>query len=187
MKNTYLLLHPSSVIIVEQIFNCIKEKGFIIEDIYRINQWDEILDSIYQTTYSKSETVKMHVHAHAYLNKYFYGNCGLLVILHKEVDYKTMVRDTLELKQTIRSYMDDTRNGTISIMLNVNKVKLCNGMETLHDSIEKKENVFFSYVHCPDSEEQYREDFKIFNNYNIKKLDENEVKMMLKFHSYYWS
>jgi hypothetical protein len=182
MENTYLLLHPSSAVIVEEIFEYIRDYNFELKHVYRIPNWDKVLDQIYHNTYTKAKTIKMHVHAHAYLNKYFFGNYGLLLILHKDVSYEKMIQDTLEVKKKIRSRMNDTKNGTISIHLNLRKANIEKSVIT--ELPNDEDTIFFSYVHCPDSKQQYTEDFKFFQESDLYRLRPKEINAVLKYHSY---
>ena len=183
--NTYLLLHPSSAVIVEKIFKNINDEGFEIKEAYRIKEWNKLLDNLYKNTYLKAETIKMHVHAHAFLNNYLYGNSGILLILYKNEDYNTMIKDTLNLKKSIRSSMNKTKDGTISIRMNLKGI-FSEGeyKELLCSKINDDEKVFLSYVHCPDTREQYIEDFSLFNSMDLRRLDIHDIESILKYHSY---
>ena len=69
MNCTYLLLHPSSNIIIDYIFETLNKKGLQVKAVYKILRWDEILDDIYKNTYPKSSSIKTHVHAQIKLIK----------------------------------------------------------------------------------------------------------------------
>lgn len=182
MKFTYLMLHPCSAKNIRLIFDKIKKEQFSIEGVYRIDNWNSTIDKIYSSSYGKSNSVKEHVLAHAYINTYLFGNCGLLILLFKNEDYKTLIQDTLCLKQEIRNHMNDTREGVISISLNVNH-SIYN--ENKLNEVRMVE-VFLSYLHCPDTKEQYFEDFKNLQYYfsKGKKLSMKEINSILKYCSY---
>lgn len=195
MKYTYLLLHPSSNIIINHIFKVLMEKNILVKKVYRIINWSDILDDIYMNTYSKADTIKTHVHAHAYINKYMFGNFGLILILYKDVEYTELIKETLEVKYAIRSLKNKTKNGIISIFFNVEHA-MYNAKETEKDiirnlfPIQNKDssqilNIFFSYVHCPDTAEQYEEDFKVLSRYMINELNQQEIDMIKKYCSYF--
>lgn len=183
---------------VNYIFELLGKNEFLIKEVYRIPRWDEILDEIYKNTYPKADTIEMHVHAHAYINKYMFGNYGLILILYKDTTYKELIKETLEVKRTIRRFMNKTKDGTISIFLD--------GERSINDSSDIQENIqeaakdffkedmkgagkliniFFSYVHCPDTVEQYEEDFKVLKNYMVNKLKSQEIDAVLKYRSFF--
>lgn len=174
MKYTYLLLHPSSSIYVDYIFSMILNENFVILNVYRISNWDTILYDIYRNSFRKSTSVYKHVFAHAYINKYMFGNYGLLVFLSKKnISIENLINDTLDIKRKIRKKINETKNnGTIEMFLN-------NGNKII--------DVFLSYLHCPDTKKQYCEDFETFRSYakEINILSETEIRNVLRYHSYF--
>lgn len=174
MQYTYLLIHPSSSIFIDYIFRMILNDNFVILKVYRISNWDTILFDIYRNSFRKKASVYKHVVAHAYINKYMFGNHGLLVFLFKkDVSIENLINDTLSIKRKIREKINKTKsNGDIEIYLK-------NGNKII--------DVFLSYLHCPDTKEQYCEDFKTFRNYvkEINVLSENEVINVLRYHSFF--
>lgn len=188
MNCTYLLLHPSSNIIIDYIFETLNKKGLQVKAVYKILRWDEILDDIYKNTYPKSSSIKTHVHAHAFINKYMFGNCGLILILYKNITYTELVKQTLEVKRAIRMFVDKTKNGTISIFCSTDELKqnMSNAQKHKESNILPETiNVFFSYLHCPDTIEQYEEDFKVLSKYMINQLSLQEIEGVLKYRSYF--
>lgn len=198
MNYTYLLLHPNANIIIDYIFELLGKNEFLVKAVYRIPQWDEMLDEIYKNTYPKADTIKMHVHAHAYINKYMFGNYGLILLLYKDTTYEELIKETLEVKRKIRYFMNKTKDGTISILLDGER--FINSSSNIQKNIEEaskdflKEdvkrtgkliNIFFSYVHCPDTVEQYEEDFKALENYMVNKLKPHEIDAVLKYRSFF--
>lgn len=185
MNYTYLLLHPCSSVFVDRIFNLLEQKGFAIVAVYRILGWDAILHDIYKNAFVKSNTVEEHVLSHAYINKYLFGNCGLILLLHKNLTYDELVNETLQVKIELRQDMNKTKDGTISIILNANR--------SIYSSSPKQKEImvstFLSYIHCPDTIEQYSEDFQTLKNYlkSDNKLCQNEIEEIFKYHSYYYS
>ena len=185
MKYTYLLLHPSSNIFVDRIFKTLIKKGFIITAVYKVSAWDTILWDLYRSSFRNSETVEEHVMAHAYINKYLFGNRGVLLLLSKNISYDNLIKETLEVKNELRNTMDKTKDGTISIFLNM-KQEVYN-LKTAQD--KKKVDVFFSYIHCPDTKIQYDEDFRRLREVMVEKnrLGYQEIEDMIKYHSYFGS
>jgi hypothetical protein len=163
----------------------LQQKNFSIVAVYRILCWDAILNDIYKSTFIKSNTVEEHVLSHAYINKYLFGNCGLILLLHKNLSYGELVNDTLQVKMELRQDMNKTKDGTIYILLNTNR--------SIYNSspIQKKRmvNTFLSYIHCPDTIEQYFEDFKILKDYlkSDNKLHSQEIEKIIKYRSYYYN
>lgn len=159
------------------------EKNIDITAAYRISNWKAILDDIYRDTYEKSSTIRKHVSLHAFLNECFFGNIGLLLILYKECTYDDLIRETLDIKKRIRSIKRETKDGTISIYINLNLDKQC--LPIL--SKKEKDNIFLSYLHCPDTEQQYVKDFKVLYTYlkDEKKLSKKDIGNIVKYHSYY--
>lgn len=204
MKHTYLLLHPCSIVFVDRIFNALKQNNFTIAAVYRISCWDAILNDIYKNTYAKSNTIQEHVQSHAYINKYMFGNYGLILLLQKSISYDELVKETLDVKLKLRQAMNETRDGTITILLNAsrsiynlheNKEKsfklpknnsLETGLNELTQPDERVLRIFFSYVHCPDTMEQYMEDFEILDNYLKEELTPQEIEGIIKYRSFYY-
>lgn len=183
MKYTYILLHPCSSKYIQYIFDKLKQENFFIIGVYRIINWESILNNIYKNSYIKSKSVEEHVLSHAYINKYLFGDCGLIILLFKCESYETLVQDTLCIKKEIRDHMNNTKNGIISISLNVNK-------SIYHKKSLKEDRMvetFLSYVHCPDTVEQYYIDFENLKCYlsEDKRLSTEEIDNIIKFRSYY--
>lgn len=194
MRYTYLLLHPSSNVFIEKILTELKKKSFLIKGVYRISEWDTVLDDIYKNTYAKSNTVQQNVFAHAYINKYLFGNIGILILLYKKIPYNELIFETLRIKKYLRKGMEKTRDGTITISIDLKQVNICEYSEKIencenkiYEGRKRRANIFFSYLHCPDTEEQYIEDFKVLEKYLRKenKLGRKEIKMMIKYCSYH--
>jgi hypothetical protein len=184
MENTYLLLHPCSNVFVNHIFTTLKQWDFTIVAVYRILGWDTVLDEIYKNTYSKSITVEEHVQSHAYINKHMFGNCGLILLLNKRnMSYDDLVKETLGVKLELRKAMNKTKDGTISIFLNANR-SIYNSAKLQE---EKLISTFLSYIHCPDTVEQYFEDFETLSEHlkSEKKLKQHEIENILDYRSYY--
>ena len=192
MKCTYLLLHPCACTIVDQIFNILKKNNIIIKAVYRIHGWNAILDDIYRNTYTKSITIEAHVQAHAYINNYLFGNNGLILLLYKKIPYNELIKETINVKHKLRQTVNKTKDGTITIFLDANKsiYRLCKNKskDTSQTHIRPDENklkIFLSYIHCPDTIEQYMEDFEILRDYLKKELTAKEVEAIIKYHSFY--
>lgn len=203
MKYTYLLLHPCANVFVDQIFSALKRSNFTIVAVYRISCWDAILDNIYKNTYAKSNTIEEHVQSHAYINKYMFGNYGLILLLHKNLSYDELVKETLNVKYELRQAMNETKDGTITILLDANrsiynlledtekasklpKSSQATGLNTLTHRDEKVLKIFLSYVHCPDTMEQYMEDFKILRDYLKDELTPQEIEGIIRYRSFYY-
>lgn len=185
MDYTYLLLHPCSNVFVDHIFNILEQKNFTIVAVYRILCWDAILNNIYKNSFIKSNTVEEHVLSHTYINKYLFGTCGLVLLLHKNLSYDELINETLQVKIELRQDMNKTKDGTISILLDANR--------SIYSSSQKQNkrmiNTFLSYIHCPDTIEQYFEDFETLKDYlkSDNKLHQQEIEEIIKYHSYYCS
>lgn len=188
MEYTYLLLHPSSIVFVEQIFSTLKQNNITIAAVYRISYWDAILNDIYKNTYAKSATIEAHVQSHAYINKYMFGNCGLILLLHKNIPYDELVKETINVKFKLRQSMNKTKDGTITILHDVSPSTFNLSMDkaTLTHQDEKILKIFLSYVHCPDTIEQYIEDFKILRDYLKNELTPQEIEGIIKYRSFYY-
>ncbi len=193
MKYTYLLLHPCANLIVDQIFNTLKQNNIMIAAVYRISCWDAILDDIYKNTYTKSITIETHVQSHAYINNYLFGNSGLILLLYKNIPYDELMKETINVKLKLRQAMNETKDGTITILLDTNrsiyklrKNKLKNHSNTVTKQDENKLKIFLNYVHCPDTIEQYIEDFEILRDYLKNELTPQEIEEIVKYRSFYY-
>lgn len=80
----------------------------------------------------------------------------MLIVLSKKnkLDLE-LVKDTLALKVKIRNFLYERTNDIMKIYIDISKI----------ENIEKKENennyekIFLSFIHCPDTIEQYKQDF----------------------------
>lgn len=202
MKYTYLLLHPSASMMVDQIFETIRRKQFTVLSVYRVPNWHEKLDEIYKNSYDESSTVKKNVQGHAYINQYFFGDQGLIIFLYKDIPYKKLIQETLTMKLELRMDMNETKNGMITIFLDTSKVasflKNPNEKKQIESQVDSlvqlnalsQDNgeilkIFLSYVHCPDTVEQYAQDFIMWDRYLGEKLNEKEIENVIKYHSFY--
>lgn len=183
MKNTYLLLHPSSCRYVKYIFDEIYLNNFIIEGVFRVDEWEKVTEQIYKNSFKKSKTVKKHVKAQAFINIKLFGECGLLVLLTKEkIAYDKLIKDTLELKAKIRRKLYEETNNKITIYVDLNK-------SVYVDKKNKGENtdkIFLSFLHCPDTIEQYEQDYIFLKENGLlqKGLSVNTIKKIIKYQSY---
>ena len=183
MNYTYLLLHPSSSRFVEKILEEILYNGFQIFGIYRVDEWYKDTEEIYKNSYIKSRTVRQHVIAQAFINLTLFGSCGMLIVLSKKnkLDLE-LVKDTLALKVKIRNFLYERTNDIMKIYIDISKI----------ENIEKKENennyekIFLSFIHCPDTIEQYKQDFLFFKDSIMKKgkLDEKDIKTMKAYQTF---
>ena len=202
MEYTYLLLHPCASMMVDQIFETINRKQFTVLAVYRVPHWHEKLDEIYKNSYDESSTIKRNIQGHAYINQYFFGDQGLIIFLYKDIPYNKLVQETLTMKLELRMDMNETKNGMITILLDTSKVAsfLRNPNKKEHkesqvDSLVQlnalsQDNgeilkIFLSYVHCPDTVEQYVQDFIMWDRYLEEKLNEKEIENIIRYHSFY--
>lgn len=193
MKYTYLLLHPSTNLYVEKVFDILNQSNITVMAVYRIPGWDTILKTIYKNTFMKSSTVEEHVIAHAYINKYFFGNCGLLLLLYKNIPYHDLIKETIDVKLRFRQEMSETKEGIITIVLDTNRSIYNSNQKELngYSKIEKPSpkntlKIFLSYIHCPDTVEQYEEDFETFRIFLRNKLTANEIEKIIKYRSFFY-
>jgi hypothetical protein len=193
MKYTYLLLHPCANLIVDQIFNTLKQNNIMVAAVYRISCWDAILDEIYKNTYTKSITIEAHVQSHAYINNYLFGNSGLILLLYKNISYDELMKETINVKLKLRQAMNETKDGTITILLDANrsiyklhKNKSKNYSQTNTRQDENSFKIFLNYVHCPDTIEQYKEDFETLRDYLKNELTPQEIEKIVKYRSFYY-
>ena len=200
---TYLMLHPSSRAIIDVIFKKLKEQNFKIEDVFVVRDWGEKIIKIYSHDFHRFKFFQDHVEAHICINNYFFGENGLLLILDKNVDFLTLANQTIALKKEIRELAKKTRDGTISMLVDINKIteekRGNNGTISLIKNGEIQDfettmiqegrimSVYFTYLHCPDAEINcYERDYKILaeNMTSKNRLTESEICDVIKFKSY---
>ncbi|MCR5837217.1 MAG: hypothetical protein K6G88_11975 [Lachnospiraceae bacterium] len=181
MENTYLLLHPSSARYVKLIFDEIHNSDFEVDGVYRIDDWEETVENVYASSYKKSSTVKQHVKSQAYINMALFGEHGLLVLLRKEESYDELVKSTLNLKFKIRDFLYAKTNELITIYIDLNK-SIYKGQNSKEANMDK---IFLSFIHCPDSINQYKQDLQFFcQKMRGKKLSDLEIDRMIRYQTF---
>ena len=200
---TYLMLHPSSKICVDMIFQKLQEENYKIEDVFVVRDWGEKMMQIYAPDFYQFDCFQDHIESHIYINNYFFGKNALLVLISKDIDFETLAKETIATKEEIREALKKTRDGTISILVDVNKILdekrgnngtiglIKNGkvqdFETTMTQEGRIMSVYFSYVHCPDPDIKcYERDYKILADTMTEenRLTESEIKNVIKFKSY---
>ena len=161
---SYMLLKPDSQSKIDIILDYIKSKGFEIINILRTDNFINFASQLYQDkNFEYFKKVKRHLENSAYL----FGNVGLILILDGKFTYEELLEKTYLLKQELREKFGFTHamKGYLLVGDNISHLNL---------------------VHAPDPISfNYERDLEYINGSSLKKVNDEEMSLVLKHRSYY--
>lgn len=195
-----MLLHPSSSVYADLIFRILHQHQLAVVAAYHVSSWLDILECVYRYNLQKSKDAMEYVYCHAYVNSCFFGNCALLVLLNKDIPYEELVSETLQVKSIIRHLLNKTKDGTISLYVDVDYVMttwlkrsepvITQNVHSNYDLFaygsHRQKKIILTHVHCPDTVEQFYEDFICLDAFMKESylLHSDAVSVMIKNKSY---
>lgn len=127
---------------------------------------------------------------HIWINNFYFGNKALVVMLSKNdtKNLEELSQETFLLKKKIRNLLNETKNGTTSIIVDINKISIVGKINNNNGSLLLRKNndfkildsvfpdegrfkcYFLNYVHCPDQEWSFfKREIAILNDNDVFK------------------
>lgn len=192
------MVKPDGQRYLEDIEEIIKSRGFEIEGIYHIGDWEFVCSKVYARCIGQNTDIfKKEFLAHVWLNKYLFGNNALVLMLSKPgFENIDLLREVMQTKKFVRQKYNASKNGTFMVVMDINKIGLTSdevekselflknrhGFERLDEMIAQEgmfRTFFLQYVHCPDAildeaknELEILENLGVFSDENLVSAEE---------------
>ncbi len=161
--DSYLLLKPDSRTYINEIMEMICKRGFLIRDILLLDDFKNKALYFYR---DKNMEYKSKVSKHLDITSKLFGDQGLIVRLNSFGNLEHLLNATYTLKKDIRSEFDLSNHDNMFVCDDINKYHL-------------------NLVHCPNPEiELFNSDLSRVEEFNLRRLEESEVKVIRKYRSY---
>lgn len=122
--NSFIIVKPDGGRYLKELDDTIKENGIIIDEIYFIEDWENVARSIYQRQLdSTSKSFCVGFESHVWLCQYLFGNNGLLLILDindQNAGLETETQTVHETRESFRAKFPAS-NGMFTIAVNLEK------------------------------------------------------------------
>lgn len=202
--SSFIIVKPEGGRYLNELNETLNENGITINEVYFLDNWEEIARSIYEKQLKdSSESFYAGFESHVWLCQYLFGNHGLLLILDNDNMNLNIEEKTQIVHKARESFREKfpASNGMFTIAVNLDKIDretqsgfgykrgvLGIMQSDSHEPLIENESEgvwcrnYFKYIHAPENTEelifQYEKllDLKVMSE--INKIGKNEWELL---------